>query len=109
MPAVDLSVLTALVGDDPLVVDEILLAFQKSAAQSRGELRQAMRVDSMKSAADAAHKLKSAALSVGALRLGELCAEIERAAQAQRAAEVEALLPLHEAELDAVQRFLDAR
>lgn len=105
----DVSVLAGLVGDDPVVIDEVLRAFHKGAAQSVQELRGAVRGASMQAVADASHKLKSSALTVGALRLGELCAQIERAAHTPSPSEVDALLPIFEAEVDAVQTLLESR
>lgn len=105
----DLSTLTSLVGDDPAVIDEVLRSFQRCAAQSRNRLRSAMAAGSMKSGADVAHNLKSAALAIGAMPLGALCAQIEEAAQAQTRAQVQVvLLPLYEAELDAVGLLIEA-
>jgi hypothetical protein len=43
------------------------------------------------------------------LRLGDLCARIEELAQARKAGELKALLPLFEAEWAAVLRSLDQR
>jgi CheY-like chemotaxis protein/HPt (histidine-containing phosphotransfer) domain-containing protein len=108
-PPADLEVLVALVGDDPAVIDEVLQSFRHSAAESSAALDQAIATDSSQGAAGAAHRLKSAARSIGALRVGDLCDEIERAAKAQSAGELKALLPLFHAELDAVLKFLDSR
>jgi CheY-like chemotaxis protein len=108
-PPVDLSVLVESVGDDPAVIDEVLRAFGKSAEQSSAELSQAVVDASPQAAADAAHKLKSAARSIGSNRLGQLCAAIEDAAHARRMGELNALVPLFRVELQAVYSFLAAR
>ncbi|MBA3597736.1 MAG: PAS domain-containing protein [Methylibium sp.] len=108
-PPVDLAVLEALVGDDPAVLDEVLQAFRTSAMQSSDELRRGVASGSVHAMAQAAHKLKSAARSIGALSLGELCAEIETATEAGRSEGLAALLLRFEAELTAVYRFLEAR
>jgi len=55
-----------------------------------------------------AHKLKSSARSVGALALGELCAEIEQAGKADQIEALVVLLPRFEAEMAAVNEYLDA-
>jgi HPt (histidine-containing phosphotransfer) domain-containing protein len=55
-----------------------------------------------------AHKLKSSARSVGALALGELCVEIEQAGKAGQIEALAALLPRFEAEMAAVDEYLDA-
>jgi PAS domain S-box-containing protein len=108
-PPADLAVLAALVGDDPAVIDEVLQSFRDSAALSRDELSRGMLAGAAPAVEMAAHKLKSAARSIGALRVADLCAEIERVATSGRVDEFKVLLPLFETELDAVLRFLDAR
>ena len=54
------------------------------------------------------HKLRSSALSVGALELGALCAEIEQAGKAGQIELLEALLPRFESEMAAVAAYLNA-
>ena len=54
-----------------------------------------------------AHKLKSAARAVGALALGELCAELEQAGKAAQQDALARLLPAFEAEMIAVHEYLD--
>lgn len=105
-PPVDLSVLTALVGDDPAVFEEVIRIFHKSAAQSRRELRQGLEQASMCSIGDAAHKLKSAARSIGADCLGAYCAEIEQATQEGLTGALEVLMEKFETEADTVFDFL---
>ena len=105
----DLGVLAALVGDDPAVLDEVLEAFRKSAQQSSTELEEGARAGAMPAVASAAHKLKSGARAIGALHLGELCAEIEQAAQTLRGEQLGRLLLQFRAELASVLQFLDAR
>jgi CheY-like chemotaxis protein/HPt (histidine-containing phosphotransfer) domain-containing protein len=108
-PPADLNVLVALVGDDPAVIKEVLKSFLDSAASSRDELSHAILAGAGTAVADAAHKLKSAARSIGALRVGDLCSEMEGAAMAGRTDELKALLPLFLTELNAVLLFLDSR
>jgi len=79
-PPADLGVLAELVGNDPQVMREVLEAFRKNAALSAQELARAQADGSLQSMAGIAHKLKSAARSIGAARLGQICAEIEEAA-----------------------------
>ena len=75
---VDVKVLEQLVGDDPAVIGEFLQDFRVSATKIGTELGAACVAGDAAAAGAAAHKLKSAARSVGALGLGELCAEMER-------------------------------
>jgi PAS domain S-box-containing protein len=109
LPPVDLSVLVELIGNDPAGIDEVLQAFRQSATQSGAELSQALIDGSTQAVADAAHKLKSAARSIGGIRLGQICAELEDAAHARRTDGLATLVPLFRAELQAVHSFLAAR
>ena len=55
-----------------------------------------------------AHRLKSSARAVGALGLGDLCAEMEEAGQAGRLDTLARLWPRFEAEMAAVDKCLEA-
>jgi CheY-like chemotaxis protein/HPt (histidine-containing phosphotransfer) domain-containing protein len=105
----DLNVLIELVGDDPAVIDEVLKSFRKNTAMYGEELRQGFMAGSARAVANAAHKLKSGARSIGAERLGALCADIEAAAKADRVTELGTLLPGFETALRELNRFLDVR
>ena len=85
---VDIQVLRGLVGDDPQLIREFLLAFRSSAARIAQEVEQAYCAGSAAKTAAAVHKLKSAARSVGAMALGDLCADME---QVGAAGQVDAL------------------
>jgi HPt (histidine-containing phosphotransfer) domain-containing protein len=105
---VDLGVLTALVGEDPSVIAELLQAFRESAAESRGDIQRSLKASLTQPAADAAHRLKSAARTVGALKLGDICAEIEKTHQGGCTDALHQLLARFEIELDVVLRFLES-
>jgi len=99
----DLEVLKAHVGDDSATQGELLSLFLSSAASQAAELRAAA---DARAAAAIAHKLKSASRSVGAMALGDLCAEIEAAgrsgdrdALARRMPAFDALLARVEAQI----------
>lgn len=74
---VDVSVLKALVGDDPAVIREFLHDFRVSAVRTAAELKAACESGQAAQAGALAHKLKSSSRSVGALALGDLCDELE--------------------------------
>jgi PAS domain S-box-containing protein len=76
--AVDLTVLYGLVGDDAHTVHEILVAFLASAREQAEALRLAYLAGDRRHAGAIAHKLKSAARSVGAMALGAMCAAMEQ-------------------------------
>ncbi|MBA3589282.1 response regulator, partial [Methylibium sp.] len=105
---VDLSVLAELVGDDPQVIREVLLAFRANSVRAAQELASGQSAGLLRAVAETTHKLKSAARSIGALKLAQICADIEEAANAQHAAELGMLMASFEAELLAVHRFLDS-
>jgi signal transduction histidine kinase/CheY-like chemotaxis protein/HPt (histidine-containing phosphotransfer) domain-containing protein len=106
---VDVKVLEGLVGDDPDVVLDFLQDFQRSAGAIARALRGACAAADMSRISAQAHKLKSSACTVGALALGELCAQIEAAGKAGSEDALQMLVPAFERELDAVNRFLDSR
>jgi PAS domain S-box-containing protein len=104
---VDVGVLKALVGDDPAVIRELLHDFRVGAATSAAELRAACANGQVAQAGALLHKLKSSARSVGALALGELCAEMERACEAGDTNALTALLPVFEQEMASVELDLE--
>ncbi|MDP1526320.1 MAG: CHASE domain-containing protein [Rhodocyclaceae bacterium] len=77
--ALDVAVLQGLVGDDPAVLKDFLVDYARTVAQAATELRAAAAVKDHAQLAAIAHKLKSSSRSVGALPLGDLCAELENA------------------------------
>ncbi|MCR4304619.1 MAG: ATP-binding protein [Gallionella sp.] len=104
---VDVNVLKALVGDDEATIRDFLHDFRLSAAGIAAELRAACAANQTAAAGALAHKLKSSARSVGALALGELCAEMEKAGKAGDSKELAVLLPGFEQELASVEGFLE--
>ena len=107
-PAVDTRVLESLIGDDPAVILEFLNDFRISAAKIALILKAACVGGQTAQASAQAHKLKSSARTVGALALGELCAEMETAGASGRIDALVALLPMFEQELATVNTFLDS-
>ena len=105
---VDLSVLEALIGADPALILEFQNDFRRSASKIALELAAACNAGQALAASGQAHKLKSAARSMGALALGDICAQIEAAGQSGASAALMALLASFEMELAAVNAFFDA-
>ena len=105
---VDVSVLMSLVGEDPVVIHDLLQDFQARARQIAVEMSAAGAAGNTTAVSDAAHKLKSSAFSVGAGALGELCAEIEQLGKTGQIEGVLALLPRFEAEMTHVEKFLSS-
>jgi HPt (histidine-containing phosphotransfer) domain-containing protein len=84
-PAVDWSVLRELgeAMDDPELADDVAAVYRAELPRRRDALARAAAdlCDDPTALADAAHTLKAASLSVGAKRLGALCARTERLAR----------------------------
>jgi HPt (histidine-containing phosphotransfer) domain-containing protein len=75
--ALDPAVLKRLVGDDPTILHDVLSNYAHAATQAAVELRAAAAAKEQAQVAFAAHKLKSSSRTVGAMPLGDLCAELE--------------------------------
>jgi PAS domain S-box-containing protein len=90
LAVLDLQQLRDLVGDDDSTVRELLQEFACSAQTHTDELRGALTHGHFADAAAVAHKLKSAARSVGALSLAQVCEDIESRSPAHRAIDGEA-------------------
>ena len=105
---VDVSVLKGLVGDDPEVVREFLQDFRLSAIKLAAELSTACANGQPAQARAVAHKLKSAARSVGAMTLGQLCAGIEQAGVAGDTQALVASAPRFKAEMLAIDEYLSS-
>jgi HPt (histidine-containing phosphotransfer) domain-containing protein len=87
------ATLTELVGDNPAVHKRLLEKFLQNANEQVTSIGAAAAAGNAKEAAGLAHTLKSAARSVGALALGELCQAIETAGNAGDAPACSALVP----------------
>jgi CheY-like chemotaxis protein/HPt (histidine-containing phosphotransfer) domain-containing protein len=96
-PVLDVTVLKNLVGDDPGTVLEFLSEYLDSASGQRKELRAVIAANDVKRVDAIVHKLKSSSRSVGALALGDLCAEMESAGKAGEKVRVFQLMPRFEA------------
>jgi PAS domain S-box-containing protein len=79
----DATMLGQLVGHNPQTQRRLLEKFLLLAADQVPGIAQGSAAGDLSSVAGLAHKLKSAARTVGALALGELCQQIESAARAQ--------------------------
>lgn len=73
----DIAVLEALVGDDPAIVNEFLNDYLASSRDNMVEMRAVLAAGDARQVGTLAHKLKSSSRAVGALALGDLCAELE--------------------------------
>ncbi|HUG04133.1 MAG TPA: ATP-binding protein, partial [Steroidobacteraceae bacterium] len=103
---IEAGVLAGLIGDDEEAIGRILGVFGNGLPASADELRTACAARDAKRVLAAAHRLKSSARSTGALRLGDCCAELERAARADDTGRFAGLLERFDSELAAVQAQL---
>jgi HPt (histidine-containing phosphotransfer) domain-containing protein len=87
----DVSVLVALIGDDPQICSNFLQAFRRNATETAAEMKIAYAAGQAAQVGALAHRLKSSARSVGALELGELCDEIEQSGKADQVGTLTAL------------------
>jgi len=106
--ALDVSVLEALVGNDPEIIREFLEEFRNTSLQTAAELQTACQLGQASQASALGHKLKSSARAVGAIPLGDLCAELEHAGNQNQVGQLASLLMPFELELNAVKQALDA-
>lgn len=104
---VDINVLKTLIGDDEAIIRRFVQVFPIDAAKTAVEMRSAYAVGQMATISELAHGLKSSALMVGALELGELCAEMEVAGMAGDKTTLSALLCGFERELARVEDYLE--
>ncbi len=108
MAAVNPQALAQIVGSDPAVIVEFLQDFLASATKGVTEIRAAFGKRSAEDIAAQAHKLKSAARTVGADALADLCEQLERAGKEADWATLDTASARLEPEFAAVERFIQA-
>ena len=107
-PPVDLRVLTDLLGGDTEGMQEVLASFRKNTMGSVLAMAKAHSAGAAQTMFDVAHKLKSTARAIGAVRLAQICADIEEAtARKPHTAALDLLVDNFETELLAVRGFLE--
>jgi PAS domain S-box-containing protein len=86
LPVWNAEALTELIGDNPPLHKSLLTKFLANSPEQVGAIARAAVAGDSQTAAGLAHTLKSAARSVGAMALAELCQSIETAGHAGDAA-----------------------
>jgi len=87
----DLGILTKMVGDDPVLHRNLLKQFVAPAKRDIETIHAAMAEHNIGAAAQLAHKLKSAARTIGAHELADICATLELAGKQGDQDQAEAL------------------
>jgi HPt (histidine-containing phosphotransfer) domain-containing protein len=82
-PAIDRSVLGEWLADDDAAIDELLAVFRDSICAEFVKMRELLAVGRLDEYADAAHRLRGAALSMGARALAEFVGLLFTAARAE--------------------------
>ncbi|MFL9908620.1 PAS domain S-box protein [Paraburkholderia sp. RL17-337-BIB-A] len=103
---VDIDVLKSIVGDDADVVRELLGDYLKSVRNLATELRTHCAQGRGREAGSVAHKLKSSSRSIGAIALGDLCAQLENAGKAGDLATLASWVQQFDAALVAVEQAI---
>lgn len=81
-PAIDRSVLGEWLGGDDVAIDELLAVFGDSVRSEAERMHDLLAAGDLAELAKAAHRLRGAALSMGARRLAAAAAAMDAAAQA---------------------------
>jgi len=101
----DVDFMREIVGSDEGTIGELLADYRASLLETCDVLRESSDAGHFTELESAAHRLKSSSRSVGALTMGDLCAEIENAA---KTANREAVVPLMGALGSTLPILLDA-
>ncbi len=108
-PAIDLSRLRVIVGDDAEFIEELCRTFLVSSGRIVEELRRALGAGDRALLGTLAHKLKGGSNSVCAQRVGDLAAVLERGAVTRTAAELGELVDHVHAAVKECAGFIEAR
>lgn len=105
----DESVLHELFGSDADLHGHILSEFEDSLSGYCSEFESAWQAQSSEAMKGVAHKLKSSALTVGAVELGGVCDQLEMAGKGQAWTQVELIYPRLQPAIDAVRQYISMR
>lgn len=105
----DGAVLQELFGSDEELHGHILSEFHESLSGYCSEFDAAWQAQSLAAIKSVAHKLKSSALTVGAVELAEVCSELEAAGKGQAWSQVSAIYPQLKPAIDAVRQYIAQR
>ncbi len=95
LPIFDHGMLTKMVGSNPATHQRLLEKFLCDAEEKSAALNRAHVAQDADSISKVAHSLKSAARTVGAMRLGEMCEILERTGKAGDLQILQVLMPVY--------------
>lgn len=104
---VEPDVLRNIVGDDPAIIASFLKKFIPQAQAILSDLEEAYSAKDPEAVRFHSHKLKSSARAIGALSLGELCANLEKAGRINAWTEIEDLYPELEPAIASVVVYIE--
>ena len=104
---IDASVLGGLLGSDadPAVARAIVAEYHTTVKRLAVELRVARSIDDLREAGAIAHKLKASSRAVGAVAMGDLCAELENVCRAGTRENLSVVFAQFEAALHALEEI----
>lgn len=108
LAVLDVSQLEALVGTDETRINTLLNAYNESASQISAQLFDAWQAGDSAAVTAAAHQLKSSSLSIGAMRIGQLSAELEKTAKTTDSVPALDLMKIFEIELETLYKAIHA-
>jgi PAS domain S-box-containing protein len=103
---VDVRVLQDLVGNDASVINGLLQYFGEKAGGIMTRLNEDIAAGRLSEAGAAAHRMKSSARSIGALKLGKLCEQVECMCNTGENTDNTELLNQFNEEIAAVEKYL---
>ncbi|GJM13505.1 MAG: hypothetical protein DHS20C12_19080 [Pseudohongiella sp.] len=109
LSTLDVNVLIKLVGDDEGLIQSFLSEYRQSAENAAEQIDQAYKDGQWKQVGELAHALKSSSRSVGALALGEICAELESAGKNDDESQIHSAMAGFDQSLHAVMESIGQR
>lgn len=104
---IDLSFLQETFGDEDEIIVEILKEFVEPSEECREEVQSAVEKHSLEEVANGSHKLKSAAKTIGAYSLADICEKMEFASKQGDWDPVEQLAPKLDTEMTQVVEYIN--
>ncbi|WP_417614015.1 ATP-binding protein [Oceanisphaera sp.] len=105
--SVDINIFKSLIGDDEALLHELLGEYLRTINEQSKLILDAWESKDNRRLADIAHSLKSSSRSIGAIRLGALCEEMESLCNHTQGGVASRLIELFKMEVDAVIDFVE--